>query len=162
MMLRARNDVACTRYTPIRHNRAITWLQPEPMQAPNHDPSDQVALYWVLYCPQQSILVITTTPQSGLSLKKTLFSVSKDTKNGVITSHHPSQLSYSCFFCLAAVCCTSTCPWMASAQLWDHKERYPAAVAAAGGGDKHMCGAPPPITLRWLFSVGDRYSWSIV
>lgn len=45
---------------------------------------------------------------------------------------------------------------MASAQHWDHKERYPAA-AGAGGGDKHMCAVPPPITLRWRFSVGDRY-----
>lgn len=72
-------------------------------------------------------------------------------EDGVITSHHP----FKYFVCGSAVCCTSMCPWVASARPWGHKERYLAARGGGGGG-KHMCGAPPQITQRWLFSVEDR------
>lgn len=46
---------------------------------------------------------------------------------------------------------------MASAHHWDQKESYLASTGVGGGG-KHMCGVPPQITQRWLFSVEDRYS----
>lgn len=53
------------------------------------------------------------------------------------------------------------CPWMASARHWDPTERCPAATSGGGGG-KHTCGVPPQITQRWLFSVEDRYTHSII
>lgn len=78
-------------------------------------------------------------------------------EDGLITSHHPLQY----FICVSAVCCTSMCPWVASARHWDHKEHYLASTGGGGGG-KHMCGVPPQITQRWLFSVEDRYGHSIM
>lgn len=59
----------------------------------------------------------------------------------------------ACVF-LSAVSCISMCRWMDSAPPWAHRGHSPAAVGAGGG--RLAWGDPPPITLRWPLSTGDR------
>lgn len=46
-------------------------------------------------------------------------------------------------------------PWMASALCWARREYYPTGKGV--GRDRLVCNVLHWITLRWLFSMGDRW-----